>query len=69
MYEELIKKTTYVDDLSCLENPQWDKKTRVHDWRNYVPDEVIEAWAQLSLDFRAGIFLLAQKTASNEEWD
>lgn len=69
---ELIKKVTYCykeDILNELSNPNWEQKSRCHNWRTYVPEEVRKEWDNLDLEFRAGIYLLAQCEAEREEWD
>lgn len=52
-----------------LDDPEFDKATRVHDWRNYVPEEIRAVWGQLSKETRAAVFLMADMQASSEEWD
>ena len=42
---------------------------RIHNWRNYVDSEIKDIWSQLSDETRVGIYIVAEETASNEEWD
>lgn len=58
----------YVID-GTLDDPEFDKATLVHDWRNYVPEEIRAVWGQLSKETRAAVFLMADRQASCEEWD
>ena len=50
-------------------NPQFDKATRVHDWRNYVPQEFKDKWDDFTLREKEIIFKMAEIQADNEEWD
>lgn len=54
---------------SILEDPKFEETGKVHDWRNYIPDEFIEEWEQLTLREKQIIYILAEKQASNEEWE
>jgi len=52
-----------------LDNPEFDNAGMVHDWRNYVPYQVVNQWARLSKEERAVVVFMAQKVANEEEWD
>lgn len=52
-----------------LDDPQFAQASRVHEWRNYVPDVVQKLWPQLSLETRIIMYMAAENAASNEEWD
>lgn len=52
-----------------LSNPEFDKIGRVHDWRNYVPDEWQKCWKEFTDRERMIIAAMAEKQAGNEEWD
>lgn len=41
----------------------------VHDWRNYVPDAVIEHWPELSHTERMLVAIVADVAADREEWE
>lgn len=56
-------------DRERIENPQWGSTGRVHDWRNYIPDAVQANWERLSLETRLVAYCMAEKQASDEEWD
>ena len=57
-------------DTPCdFERPEWDKAGKVHDWRNYISEEVQVLWLALSLEVRAALARQAEDVASNEEWD
>jgi hypothetical protein len=49
--------------------PQWDKYDRVHNWRNYVSDEVQAAWDSFTAAQKAMIARLCEKQAHSEDWD
>ena len=55
--------------LEYINNPRWDDTTRVHDWRNYVPENVRCAWLELSEFARAAIIHITDEMANREEWD
>lgn len=42
---------------------------KVHDWRNYVPDELIEGWDILTDTEKSIIHSFAVKRAGSEIWD
>lgn len=51
-------------------SPEWNSETtRVHDWRNYVGENVRRIWPALSYDTRLAIALDAQEMADREEWE
>ena len=43
-------------------------RSRVHDWRNYVPDEIREVWEYLSIESRLVIAIIANHISEQEEW-
>lgn len=52
-----------------INNPEFEKATKVHDWRNYVPQVAQNIWHELKLETKQMIYIMAQAQASNEEWD
>lgn len=50
-------------------NPQWDAATRVHDWRNYVNDELRAMWHTFSDEQQHAIAKNADDIAGREDWD
>lgn len=50
-------------------NPNWKNKNRVHEWKNYVSEEVQDIWHSFSLEQKATLALQAYDQASNEDWD
>jgi hypothetical protein len=63
-----IEKLIQVHESTLL-NPKFDEKTKIHDWRNYVPLMIEAAWFDLTLRERALIYFLAKMQADYEEWD
>lgn len=57
--------TVHID----VNNPEFEKKTKTHDWRNYVPDEWVKGWGNLSLRERQIIAVMAELQADKEYWD
>jgi hypothetical protein len=63
------KEFTTVGLCVMLEAADFSKKERVHDWRNYVPDEIMNEWANLPFIAKQAIYLMAESKAVNEEWE
>jgi hypothetical protein len=51
------------------QNPDWDAGSHVHNWRNYISDEVQAMWLTFTPEQRAALGRQAQTQAENEEWD
>lgn len=52
-----------------LNNPEFEKAGKVHDWRNHIPMEFIEIWNDLTEREKKIIIILCQNEADAEEWD
>jgi hypothetical protein len=52
-----------------LDNPGFEKRTKIHDWRNYVPSEWIKDWDGLTEREKRIIAVMAVRQSDNEEWD
>jgi hypothetical protein len=52
-----------------LNNPDFENIERIHDWRNYVPDEWRPCWNDFTNVERQIIFVMANIQAENEEWE
>ncbi len=50
-------------------NPQWEKADKVHDWRNYISDNVKAIWDTFSNIQKFALLKQADDQASREEWD
>lgn len=67
--ENVVKLVRQHKDIGYTEKPQFDKARKCHDWRNYIPDEVREAWPQMTVESRVMVYILAEKQANAENWD
>lgn len=56
-------------DRSLIDNPDWENRGRVHDWRNHVPYGLMKFWGRLSDETKFVVFALAIEEAHNEVWD
>lgn len=50
-------------------DPEWNKATRVHDWRNHAPQPVKELWPTFTDQQRTALEAWAETLASAEEWE
>lgn len=55
--------------LDAIQNPEWNKAGRVHDWRNYVCDLFRDIWEDLSEESKLIIAVMANERADGENWD
>ena len=54
---------------ASYEHPDWDAAGKVHDWRNYISDEVRQMWESFTTEQKAAIARQADNLAGREEWD
>lgn len=63
------------DMVSCLplgdflNNPDFENKSKVHDWRNYIPLDIQSIWLSLSEETRLIAAYMAERQADREDWD
>jgi hypothetical protein len=50
-------------------NPDWGNTSSVHDWRNYINDDLREAWGTFTEEQQRLIRDNADEIAAREEWD
>lgn len=50
-------------------NPRWELKTKVHDWRNYISEEVQKIWDTFSASQKFALAKQALIQAEKEVWD
>lgn len=50
-------------------NPKWDEADRVHDWRNYISEELRAIWDTFTPEQKRAIAKSADEQASRETWD
>ncbi len=70
--EELISNNTYYSwnwVIDSITSPKWDKTGRVHDWRNYIPEELQRHWADYSIESQIVALVVADIQAMGEDWD
>jgi hypothetical protein len=67
-FEEKYNESFMLYKIS-LDKPEFHKSEKVHDWRNYVGNNIIALWDTFTTEQRAAIALEAQTRASNEDWD
>jgi len=51
-----------------LADDTFTRTTRVHDWRNHVPGEVMDTWRMLTERERRLVAEVAEMAADAEEW-
>lgn len=66
--DELFKKTN-ASAYRKFKDQDFDNVHKVHDWKNYVPEELSEHWYELTERERKLIFILTEPMADREEWD
>lgn len=52
-----------------FENPDWTSAGKVHEWKNYVTQEVQQLWPTFSSELRAALARQSEAMAGLEEWD
>ncbi len=50
-------------------NPEWENAGRVHDWRNYISEEIEAMWDTFTDEQKAALYRQADAQASAEDWD
>lgn len=48
---------------------EFEKATKVHDWRNHIPSEIQTLWPTLTDREKQLLIFVADKAASAEDWD
>jgi hypothetical protein len=56
-------------DIGNMEEPQFAKAHKCHDWRNYIPDDVRAVWKSMTFESRIMAYLVAERQAKFENWD
>ncbi len=57
------------DTPSDWQSPEWDEEDKVHNWRNYISEEVQEMWDTFTDVQKQALARQAQSEADNEDWD
>lgn len=50
-------------------NPEWEKTTTVHDWRNYASEEIKRLWSTFNEEQKLALVEMFDETARYEHWD
>lgn len=69
---KLIEGTTdedLIDGVSVWKKVDKDCRPRVHEWRNYLDEKILEIWEDLTPRERALCFSFCREQADHEEWD
>lgn len=56
-------------DEQMLQDERFEGLRKVHDWRNYAPEQYIRDWQNLTARERKIIFIMAEARANAEEWE
>lgn len=59
---------TSQDVIARLNDPKWDEYQRVHNWRRYVPGELVPLWEHLTVQAQLTAYISAVKQAMAENW-
>lgn len=54
---------------SDWDNPIWDNDNRVHNWHNYISEDLRELWPTFNPAQKQAIALSAEEAAGGEHWD
>jgi hypothetical protein len=55
-------------ELEKILVPEWGKATKVHDWRNHVPDHIKNNWSVISLESKMIAYFMAEYASEQEHW-
>jgi len=59
-----------IDELEQeLNNPEWEKVDKVHNWKNYIPETVQANWNSLCKESQIISWFMANEQADCEVWD
>jgi hypothetical protein len=61
-----LEKAVVVEEWNI---PDWNGGGKVHNWRNYISEELREMWSTFSLKQKEALFNNAKDVANGEEWD
>ena len=50
-------------------SPEWSDREKVHDWKNYANDGLIEIWDNFTQEQKRVIAKNLQDVADQEEWE
>ena len=67
--EKILQSDYHYENFDFLDNPEFENAGKVHDWRNYIFEELKFIWPELSRENKMIAFMHAAYDADNEEWD
>lgn len=57
------------DSKELALNPNWRNTHKVHDWRNYISEEVRNMWETFNEQQKIALMNQANQQAECEDWD
>lgn len=69
MAEYISLSMTPKEQIGRLRKEDFDGIRKVHDWRNYVDDELMERWEDVPDWIKLCIWRQAERQAESEDWD
>lgn len=61
--------SSFVCEQRDWKSPNWEHVGRIHDWRNYIDEEVQSMWDTFTDDQKQALQRQAQEEADCELWD
>jgi len=55
--------------INLIHDPQFQRRNKQHDWRNYIDSEVQLIWNHLPESSRLALVINAETQAGKEEWE
>ena len=49
--------------------PKWNEARKVHDWKNYISEEIAQMWHTFTEVQKQALARQADEMAGREEWD
>jgi hypothetical protein len=56
-------------EIARLDDPKWESRRRYNEWRNHVPQDIMDNWKSLTSESRVVVYLMAQEAANRADWD
>jgi|GEM_PF-2148254 len=50
-------------------SPNWENARRIHDWRNYISEEIRDMWSTFTDGQKKALAISAEERAGCEIWD
>lgn len=62
-------RTPWGNAPSDWDNPDWEHPTEIHEWKDYISDQVKKLWQSFTSEQKVAIAAQAQDQASREYYD